>query len=158
VPLDHSNLFNFQTIKQLNMKRLLIIIFCIFLFNSASFSQSAKPNKVGLIGDFVGVVTFSGMNHGFKMFSIYSEDLRSEVNFNSGFGIKNPPNVNYGRFKSLLGWIDADCQDCLNYVVRVKAKSVYQYDDRADNIADRYKIVWTPTKITLISTTSSMPK
>ena len=140
------------------MKRLIISVLLVIVFNSVLFSQSAKPSKVGLIGDFVGVVTFSGMNHGFKMFTIYSEDLRCEVKFDSGFGIKNPPNVNYGRFGSMLGWIDADCQECINYVVRVNAKSVYQYNDMADNIADQYKLVWTPIKITLISTTSSMPK
>ena len=140
------------------MKRLSISILLVMFFNSALFSQSAKPSKVGLIADFVGVVTFSGMNHGFKMFKIYSEDLRSEVKFDSGFGIKNPPKVDFGRFESMLGWIDADCRECINYVVRVKAKSVYQYDDRADNIADQYKLVWTPTKITLISTSSTLPK
>ena len=64
------------------MKRLSKYILFLLFFNSALFSQSAKPNKVGLIGDFVGVVTFSGMNHGFRMFSIYSEDLRSKVTYN----------------------------------------------------------------------------
>lgn len=140
------------------MKRLSISILLLIFFNSVLFSQSAKPSKVGLIGDFVGVVTFSGMNHGFKMFTIYSEDLRSEVKFNSGFGIKNPPKVDFGRFESMLGWIDADCRECINYVVRVKAKSVYEYDNRGDNIANQYKIVWTPIKITLISTSSTLPK
>ena len=54
--------------KQFNnhiMKRLTILILLVIISNSVLFSQSAKPNKLGLFGDFVGVVTFSGMNHGF---------------------------------------------------------------------------------------------
>ena len=78
------------------MKKLVTILL-IILFNSAIYSQPAKPNKVGQFGDFVGVVKFGGMLEGTEMFTIYSEVLRAEVTFLSGDGIANPPKVNYGR-------------------------------------------------------------
>lgn len=134
------------------MKKVLLLP--LLLITCISFSQPAKPNKVGLIGDFVGVLKFGGMLEGFESFTLYCEDLQKEVTFNSGFGIKNPPKVSYGRFSDLIWEIYTVGASNGNYVLRVKAKSVYQYND----MSGRTDIVWTPTKITLISTSSSLPK
>ena len=135
------------------MKKLFTILL-IISFNSSIYSQSVKPSKVGLIGDFVGVLQSGGMNHGFLSFSLYCEDLQKEVTFNSGFGIKNPPMVSYGRFSDVINEIYTVGENYGNYVLGVKAISVYQYNDRSD----KTNIVWTPTKITLISTSSTLPK
>ena len=134
------------------MKKVLFIP--LLLLSFISFAQPAKPNKVGLIGEFVGVLKFGGMLEGFKLFTLYCEDLQKEVTFNSGFGIKNPPKVSYGRFSDLIWEIYTVSASNGNYVLRVKAKSVYQYNDMSGTT----DIVWTPTKITLISTSSTLPK
>jgi hypothetical protein len=135
--------------KLLLLPLLIVTCFC--------FAQDAKPNKIGLIGDFVGILTFAGLLEGNRYFTLYCEDLKSEVKFISGLGIKNPPNIDNGRFSYLINNMDIN-YPFIPYVMRVKAKSVLRFDDTDDNIANQYKIVWTPIKITLISTTSSMPK
>jgi len=137
------------------MKKLLL--FPLLLVTCFCFSQPAKPYKIGLIGDFVGILKFAGLLEGERMFTLYCEDLRSEVTFRSGLGIKNPPKIDYGRFSNLINNMDIN-YPFIPYVIRVKAKSVLQFNDTDDNIANQYKLVWTPIKITLISTTSSMPK
>lgn len=134
------------------MKKLLLLP--LIFFTCFSFAQLAKPNKVGVIADFVGVLKHGGMIEGFKVLSLYCEDLRGEVVFNSGFGIKNPPKVNYGRFSELINDIYSFNTGHGNYVLRVKAKSVYQYDD----MSGKTNLVWTPIKITLISTSYTMPQ
>lgn len=126
----------------------------LILLTCFSYAQSAKPNKVGLIADFVGVLTHGGMHEGFKVLSLYCEDLKGEVVFNSGFGIKNPPKVNYGRFPELISDIYSLNSGSGSYVLRVKAKSVYQYND----LSGKTDLVWTPIKITLISTSYTMPR
>jgi len=126
----------------------------VLLFTCFSFSQSPKPNKVGLYEDFVGVLVHGGMIEGFQILSLYCEDLQREVIFNSGFGIKNSPKVNYGRFSELISNIYSFGSGEGKYVLRVKAKSVYQYND----LSGKTEIVWTPTKITLISTLYAKPK
>jgi|688.fasta_scaffold345607_2 hypothetical protein len=126
----------------------LLLIACI------SFAQPAKPSKIGLISDFVGVLQSGGMLEGFMSFTLYCEDLQKKVTFNSGFGIKNPPKVSYGRYSDLIWDIYTFGASNGSYVLRVKAKSVYQYND----MSGRTDIVWTPTKITLISTSSTLPK
>jgi hypothetical protein len=132
-----------------------IIFTIIFVLISCQiYSQTVKPTKVGLSADFVGVVTSSGMIEGHTSFTLYCEDLGREVTFNSGHGIKNPPNVSYGRHKAILQYIDLDCRECINYVVRVKAISVIENLCWVDN-GKKYDIVWTPVKITLISTCNS---
>ena len=134
------------------MKKYFISILLIVIFNSTIYSQNAKPNKVGQFGDFVGIVTFGGMGHGQKSFTLYSEDLGTEVYFSSGRGIKNPPNIDYGRFYNLIN-DNIFYYQFLPYVIRVKAKSVLQEGHGGGN-----QLVWTPTKITLISTSSTLPK
>ena len=135
------------------MKKLLLLL-PLLLVTFFCFAQPAKPNKIGLIGDFVGVLQHGGMIEGFLLFTLYCEDIQREVVFNSGFGIKNPPKVSYGRFSDLIWDIYTFGVINGNYVLRVKAKSVYQYSDASG----RTEIVWTPTKITLISTSSTLPK
>ena len=124
---------------------LILSILLFFQFNT--FSQPAIPKKAGTYADFVGVVTHSGMIEGYFMFTLYCEDIRKEVTFHRGFGIKNPPKVTYGRFGSILEYIDKDCRECINYVVRVKAISVYQQSFGEQG----YDLVWSPVRITLIS-------
>ncbi len=132
------------------MKKVFTILL-IISFNSSIYSQPAKPNKVGQFGDFVGVVKFGGMLEGTEMFTIYSEVIRAEVTFFSGDGIANPPKVNYGRYSELIN-------DIYNYgagrpyVVAVKAKSVLKKNLGRGG----FDLVWTPIKITLISTCSSL--
>jgi hypothetical protein len=93
------------------------------------------------------------MLEGQRSFTIYCEVLRAEVNFSSGSGIANPPKIIYGRYFDLINDIYVN-YPFKPYVVAVKAKSVLQ-ENRGKGGFD---LVWTPTKITLISTTSSMPK
>ena len=132
------------------MKKLITFLL-IISFGSSIYSQPAKPNKVGQFGDFIGVVKFGGMLEGTRMFTIYSEVIRAEVTFMSGDGIANPPKVNYGRYFELIN-------DIYNYgagrpyVVAVKAKSVLQKNWGSGG----FDLVWTPIKITLISTCSSL--
>jgi hypothetical protein len=134
------------------MKKVLFIP--LLLLSFLSFAQPVKPNKIGLIGDFVGILQRGGMLEGFMSFTLYCEDLQKDVTFNSGFGIKNPPKVSYGRFSEVLWDIYTFGASNGSYVLRVKAKSVYQYNDMSGTT----NIVWTPTKITLISTSSTLPK
>ena len=134
------------------MKKLLLLP--LLIVTCFCFAQDAKPNKIGLIGDFVGVLQHGGMLEGFLLFTLYCEDIQREVVFNSGFGIKNPPKVSYGRFSDLIWDIYTFGVNNGKYVLRVKAKSVYQYS----HMSDRTEIVWTPIKITLISTSSTLPK
>ena len=130
--------------KKLSLLPLLIVTcFC--------FAQDAKPNKVGQFGDFVGVVKFGGMLEGTRMFTIYSEVIRAEVTFESGDGIANPPKVNYGRYFELINDIYSYGAG-RPYVVAVKAKSVLQKNWGSGG----FDLVWTPIKITLISTCSSL--
>jgi len=133
------------------MKKLITFLL-IISFNSSIYSQPAKPNKVGQFGDFVGVVNFGGMLEGQSMFTIYSEVLRAEVTFFSGSGIANPPKVNYGRYFELINDIYSYGADRRPYVVAVKAKSVLQENWGRGG----FDLVWTPIKITLISTSSSL--
>ena len=126
----------------------------LLLIAHISFAQPAKPSKIGLIGDFVGVLQSGGMLEGFMSFTLYCEDLQKEVTFNSGFGIKNPPKASYGRYSDLIWDIYTFGASNGRYVLRVKAKSVYQYND----MSGRTDIVWTPIRITLISTSSTLPK
>lgn len=144
--------FSINCHKYFIMKKLLF--FPLILFTHCSFAQSVKPNKAGLIADFVGVLTHGGMIEGFKVLSLYCEDLKGEVVFNSGIGIKNPPNVNYGRFPDLISDIYSFDIGRGDYVLRIKAKSVYQYND----MSGKTDLVWTPIKITLISTSYTKPK
>ena len=132
------------------MKKLVTILL-IISFNSSIYSQPAKPNKVGQFGDFVGVVKFGGMLEGTRMFTIYSEVIRAEVTFMSGDGIANPPKVNYGRYFELINDIYIYGAG-RPYVVAVKAKSVLQKNWGRGG----FDLVWTPIKITLISTCSSL--
>lgn len=134
------------------MKKLLFLP--LLLITYISFAQPAKPSKIGLIGDFVGILQSGGMIEGFMSFTLFCEDLQKEVTFNSGFGIKNPPKVSYGRYSDIIWDIYTFGTSNGSYVLRVKAKSVYQYND----MSGRTDIVWTPTKITLISTSSTLPK
>jgi hypothetical protein len=134
------------------MKKLLLLP--LLIITCISFAQTAKPNKIGIIGDFVGVLQSGGMLEGFMSFTLYCEDLQKDVTFNSGFGIKNPPKVSYGRFSDVIWNIYTFGASNGNYVLSVKAKSIYQYND----MSGRTDIVWTPTKITLISTSSTLPK
>ena len=133
------------------MKKLITFLL-IISFNSSIYSQPAKPNKVGQFGDFVGVVKFGGMLEGQSMFTIYSEVLRAEVTFSSGSGIANPPKVNYGRYFELINDIYSYGAYRRPYVVAVKAKSVLQENWGRGG----FDLVWTPIKITLISTCSSL--
>lgn len=133
------------------MKKLFAILL-IISFNSSIYSQPAKPNKVGQFGDFVGVVNFGGMLEGTKMFTIYSEVIRAEVTFFYGDGIANPPKVNYGRYFELINDIYTYGAYRRPYVVAVKAKSVLQKNWGTGG----FDLVWTPIKITLISTCSSL--
>ena len=132
------------------MKKLVTILL-IILFNSAIYSQPAQPNKDGQCGDFVGVVKFGGMLEGTEMFTIYSEVLRAEVTFLSGDGIANPPKVNYGRYSELINDI-YNYGAARPYVVAVMAKSVLKKNLGRGG----FDLVWTPIKITLISTCSSL--
>ena len=132
------------------MKKLVTILL-IILFNSAIYSQPAKPNKVGQFGDFFGVFKFGGMLEGTRMFTIYSEVIRAEATFFSGDGIANPPKVNYGRYSELINDI-YNYGAARPYVVAVMAKSVLKKNLGRGG----FDLVWTPIKITLISTCSSL--
>ena len=133
------------------MKEIFVTILLMATFNSSLFSQNKKPNSPGQFGDFVGVVTYGYLGHGQKRFTLYCEDLGTEVSFSSGDGIKNPPNINYGRFFNLIN--DNIYYQFLPYIIRVKAKSVLQEGHGGGN-----QLVWTPIQITLISTSSTLPK
>ena len=136
------------------MKKLLFLP--LLMITCICFAQSAKPKKVGLIGDFVGFFTFGGAIHGSKSIGMYCLDNKTSVLFISGVGIKNQPRIIMDKIVDSLIYdftmhgIKID----KNYIFRVKAKSVFF---RAHG-AEEDDIVWTPTKITLISTSSTLPK
>ena len=136
------------------MKKLLFLP--LLMITCFCFAQNAKPKKVRLIGDFVGFFTFGGTIHGSNSIGMYCLDSKKNVRFISGVGIKNPPRIIMDKIVDSLIY-DYTMQGIKidkNYIFRVKAKSVFF---RAHGSEDD-DIVWTPTKITLISTSSTLPK
>ena len=134
------------------MKKILFLSFLLII--CLSFVQPAKPNKIGLIGDFDGFFTSGGIMHGNEFLRMYCLDGKKNVTFTSGVGIKNPPKSKNDKISDSLIYdlimlgkgIDK------RYIFRVKAKSVFF----RDHGAEENDIVWTPTKITLLSTSSTL--
>lgn len=137
------------------MKKLLLLL-PLLMISCFCFAQNAKPNKVGLVGDFVGFFTFGGIMHGYESLEMYCSDSKKSVSFISGFGIKNPPKVKYDKLSDSLihDMTTSGIRIGKNFIFRVNAKSVFfRYHG-----GEKDEIVWTPTKITLISTSSTIPK
>ena len=125
----------------------LILITCL------SFAQLAKPNRIGLTAVFEGNFTFGGTMHGSESLSMYCLGSKENVHFTSGIGIKNPPKSTIDKIADSLiyGLIMQGVRIDKRYIFRVNAKSVFFRDHGAETD----DIVWTPTKITLISTSST---
>jgi hypothetical protein len=134
------------------MKKLLFLP--LVLISCLCFAQPAEPNRIGLTADFDGFFTFGGIMHGNEFLRMYCLDGKKNVTFTSGIGIKNPPKSKNDKISDSLIYdlimlgkgIDK------RYVFRVKAKSVFF----RDHGAEENDIVWTPTKITLLSNSSSL--
>ncbi len=126
----------------------------LVLISCFCFAQNPKPNKVGLIGDFDGFFVSGGIMHGNEFLTMYCFNGKKNVTFTSGIGIKNPPKSKNDKISDSLIYdlimlgkgIDK------RYIFRVKAKSVFF----RDHGAEENDIVWTPTKITLLSNSSSL--
>ena len=120
-----------------------------------SFAQPAKPNKIGLIGDFDGFFTSGGIMHGNEFLRMDCLGAKKSVSFISGIGIKNPPKSTIDKnaesliYDLIMRGVNIDKRN----IFRVKAKSVFFRDHGAETD----DIVWTPTNITLISNSSRLP-
>jgi hypothetical protein len=136
------------------MKRVLFLPLVLIAY--ISFAQPAKPNKIGLIGDFVGFFTSGGIMHGNEFLGMHCFDGKKNVTFMSGVGIKNPPKSTIDKnaesmiYDLIMRSVNIDKRN----IFRVKAKSVFFRDHGAETDI----IVWTPTKITLISNSSRLPQ
>ena len=134
------------------MKKLLFVP--LLLITYLSFAQPAKPNRIGLTADFEGYFTFGGTMHGHESLGMYCLGSKKDVLFTSGVGIKNPPKSTIDKISDSLIYdlIMLGKRIDKRYIFRVTAKSVFF----RDHGAEEDDIVWTPTKITLLSTSSTL--
>jgi hypothetical protein len=129
------------------MKKKILGILLSFAITLSSHAQSKKPVKTGLIQDFSGVITSSGMLEGMSSFTIKDSKL-GEVQFYFKTEMDDKYTIDCKVSDDFLG--DIQSSNAEGKKVKVKAKSTYGRFENLSGVGAAYKkeIIWRPMEIT----------